>query len=154
MEDPIYRFHCSVHALPHGVSEGAPVELPEGSVTPLVVPQDKVASPMSVSFEHAYETLERFPRMFIELDGSFVWVSSSAESKWQVDGNLYDRAGSLVFVDLKGYCPASRFDELMNVFRGGSPLMFQLVRRALFVSEAEFRRIAQREYEQSGPMEL
>lgn len=153
MVDPMFRFHCSVHSQPREVSEGTPVQLPEGSVTPLAVRQDKVTAPMSVSFEQAYESLSQLPRMFIELDGSFVWVSSAAETKWQVDGNLYDRAGVLMFVDLKGYCPSSRFDELVRVFRGGAPLMFQLVRHALYVSEVEFRRVAQRAYDLSGPVD-
>jgi hypothetical protein len=142
----MYRFHCSVHALPTGVSEGSTVELPEGEVKSLAVRREKLAAAMSVSFEHAYETLARLPRMFIEQDGSFVWVSASGESKWQVDGNLYDRAGLLIFVDLKGFCPANRFDEVISAFRGPTPLMFQLVRHALFVNEPEFRSYAQKAY--------
>ncbi len=142
----MYRFHCSVHALPSGVSEGSPVVLPEGEVRSLAVRREKLAAAMTVSFEQALETLARLPRMFIEPDGSFVWVSSSEESKWQVDGNLYDRAGLLIFVDLKGFCPANRFDEVISAFRGSAPLMFQLVRHALFVSEPEFRSYAQKAY--------
>lgn len=142
----MYRFHCSVHALPTGIVEGQAVELPEGEVRSLGVRRDKLAAAMSVSFEQAYETLSRLPRMFIEQDGSFVWVSSSGESKWQVDGNLYDRAGLLVFVDLKGFCPNQRFDDVISAFRGATPLMFQLVRHSVFVSEAEFRSYAEKCY--------
>jgi hypothetical protein len=143
----MYRFHCSVHALPTGVSEGASVSLPEGEFRSLAVRRDKLAAAMSISFEQACDTLTRLPRMFIEPDGSFVWVSSSGESRWQVDGNLYDRAGLLMFVDLKGYCPANRFDEVVSAFRGVTPLMFQLVRHAIFVSESEFRNYASKAYE-------
>lgn len=120
--------------------------LPEGDVRSLTMRRDKLAAAMSVSFEQAYETLARLPRMFIEPDGSFVWVSSSSEAKWQVDGNLYDRAGLLMFVDLKGFCPAGRFDDVIAAFRGAAPLMFQLVRHAVFVSEAEFRSYAKKAY--------
>lgn len=142
----MYRFHCSVHALPSGVTDGNVVTLPEGDVRSLAVRRDKLAAAMSVSFEQAYETLSRLPRMFIEPDGSFVWVSSSGEAKWQVDGNLYDRAGLLIFVDLKGFCPDRRFDDVISAFRGATPLMFQLVRHAVFVNEHEFRSFAQKAY--------
>lgn len=142
----MYRFHCSVHALPTGVNEGAVVSLPEGEFRTLAMRRDKLAAAMSVSFEQAYETLARLPRMFIEPDGAFVWVSSSGETKWQIDGNLYDRAGLLIFVDLKGYCPANRFDEMVAAFRGTTPLMFQLVRHSVFVSEEEFRNYAHKAF--------
>jgi hypothetical protein len=142
----MYRFHCSVHSLPAGVSDGQVVALPEGDVRSLSVRRDKLAAAMSVSFEQAYDTLSRLPRMFIEPDGSFVWVSSAGEPKWQVDGNLYDRSGLLMFVDLKGFCPAGRFDDVIATFRGATPLMFQLVRHAVFVNEEEFRAYAKKAY--------
>jgi hypothetical protein len=122
------------------------VSLPEGDFGTLKMRRDKLAAAMSVSFEQAYETLSRLPRMFIEADGAFVWVSSAGEPKWQIDGNLYDRAGLLIFVDLKGFCPPNRFDEVIAAFRGTTPLMFQLVRHSVFVSEQEFRNYAQKAY--------
>ncbi len=81
--------------------------------------------------------------MYIEPDGSFVWVSSRGEATWQVDGNLYDHLNRLRLVDLKGSCPAERFDQLLAAL--GWPrtqLVFQLVRAAVFLDELEFRRWA------------
>ena len=98
-----------------------------------------------VSFEEASVALAQLPRMFIEPDGSFVWVSSSSEPHWQVDGVLYDRDERLLFVDLKGTCPATAFDQMLSaVDWPQTPVMLQLMREAVFVDEATFRAIAER----------
>ena len=105
---------------------------------------------MDISFEAARTMLSQLPRMFCEADGSFVWVSPQGAPAWQVDGNLYDRNERLLFVDLKGTCPADEFDRLLTAL--GWPetrLMFQLTREALFLDEAEFRR-----YAETGPSPL
>ncbi len=81
--------------------------------------------------------------MFVEPDGSFVWVSSADEPRWQVDGNLFDRNGRLLLVDLKGTCDERRFDELLSVLGWPeTPLVFELVREAVFVGEDTFRQYA------------
>ncbi len=81
--------------------------------------------------------------MFCEPDGSFVWTSPRDEPTWQVDGNLYDRDGRLLFVDLKGTCPPKEFDGLLQAFGWpATSLMFQLTREAVFLGEDEFRRLA------------
>ena len=62
---------------------------------------------------------------------------------WQIDGNLFDRAGRLLFVDLKGSCPDDQLDRLLSAFGWpATPVMFQLVREAVFLDNAEFRRVA------------
>jgi hypothetical protein len=99
--------------------------------------------PCGCSFEDAAAALAELPRMYCEPDGSFVWVSEQGEPSWQIDGNLYDRDQRLLFVDLKGTCPAHRFDELLRTLGWPeTPLVFQFVREAVFVDEAEFRRVA------------
>ncbi len=95
------------------------------------------------SFEQAEVALASLPRLFFEPDGSFVWVADSAESAWQVDGQLYDRDGRLVYVELKGHCPVAAFDRLLQTLGWpDAPLMFQLVREAVWLDEASFRRLA------------
>ena len=84
-------------------------------------------------------------RLFIELDGSFVWRGTSADgSEWQVDGNLIDRGDVLAYLELSGCCPRERFDELLRAV--GWPdqaLAFQLPRRGVVLDEVEFRRQAE-----------
>jgi hypothetical protein len=88
--------------------------------------------------------------MFVEPDGSFVWVSSGASGdqsvpEWQLDGNLFDRNGRLLIVDLKGTCDEASFDRLLSVFGWPTtPIMFQLSREAVFLDERTFRTYARR----------
>lgn len=76
--------------------------------------------PFVVSFEEVFAALENWPRMYIEPDGSFVWVGEEVSpdglsTAWQLDGHLYDRAGRLLFVELQGTCPVSAFEQLLCI---------------------------------------
>ena len=141
-----YQFQLTVHARGSDVSASAVCQLGGREVRALRVPPASLAEPMGVSFEQAELRLGKLPRMYVEPDCSFVWVSSSEEDpRWQVDGNLYDRADRLMFVDLNGTCPPPAFDDLLRCFGWPeTPLIFQLTRQALFLDEAEFRRFAAR----------
>jgi hypothetical protein len=99
---------------------------------------------LSVGFDHALEQFAALPRMFIEPDGSFVWTGAGDGGQpWQVDGNLIDRGDVLAYVELKGSCPAGQFDELLRGLGWPeSPVLFQLLQRGLFLTEAEFRALA------------
>lgn len=142
----MYQFHVSVHAIPGAAAAGPPLTLGELRLQTLEpTPAALAATPIDCTFEDAYERLEALPRMFIEPDGSWVWTSPSDETRWQVDGHLYDRAERLHYVELKGNCPAARFDQLLAAL--GWPrveLVFQLVREAVVLTESEFRRHAAR----------
>ena len=133
-------FHIVIRAFPQGELPSQPMTLGGREVTAFSVPAEQQATPLGVSFEQAAEMLETFPRMFFEPDGSFVWVSSSdEEAAWQVDGNLYDRDGSLIAIDLKGTCEQTQLVRLFHVLRvEGRELMIELVREAIFVREHDF----------------
>jgi hypothetical protein len=140
----MYRFHITIHARGTQVTAGETCSVAGQRVRTLCVPHEALGEPMAVSFEEARAALERLPRIYVEPDGSLVWVSSSNETdRWQVDGVLYDRAEHLWFVDLSGSCPPESLDAFLRCL--GWPetaLMFQLTRQALFLDEAEFRRFA------------
>ncbi len=142
---PMLSFHISLHArLESVVTSETPVALGGRAFQALAVPPEALATPFAISFEQAGGALEKLPRLFFEPDGSFVWTSGSGEPQWQIDGNLFDRAGRLLFVDLKGTCPTEQFDRLLCAFGWPTPpLMLQLVREAVFLDEAEFRRFAE-----------
>jgi hypothetical protein len=109
----------------------------------LAVSHELMSTPFAVDFEETERRLAELERLFIEPDGSFVWTSPAEGPKWQVDGNLFDRAGRLLFVDLKGTCPEEYFNQLLAaVGWPTTPVMFQLVRAAVFLDELEFRRWA------------
>lgn len=140
---PLYTFYITLHARPPEVTAGESIGRGGRSYPTLSVAQPALAHGFSLSFEEAAEGLARLPRMFIEPDGSFVWTSSSADAFWQVDGVLYDRDGRLLFVDLKGSCPAAEFDRLLTALRWPSTaVLMQLTREAVFVDEATFRALA------------
>jgi len=136
-------FYISIHARPAEVAEGKDIKLDHGLFRSLAVQQVALATPFQISFEEAGAALAKLDRMFFEPDGSFVWTSPSGEAAWQVDGNLFDRNGRLLFVDLKGSCPDDQVDRLLSALGWpATPLMFQLVREAVFLNETEFRRHA------------
>ncbi len=143
----MYRFHVSVHARPATALAEKSLDFDGAAVVALTVEPRQLATPLNVTFEQTFARLESLPRMFIEMDGSFVWSSPQGEPGWQVDGVLYDRAGQLLYVELKGRCPAAGFDQLLAAFDWPqTPLIFQLMRQALFLDEASFRRFAARTF--------
>jgi hypothetical protein len=148
-QQPLLHFHATLHARSPEVLSGGAIEL-RGALTPtLIVPPAALAHPFAMTFEEAVAALERLDRMFVEPDGSLVWVSSSAGEAttdlWQLDGNLFDRNGRLLFVDLKGSCPETELDRLLAVFGWpGTPVLFELTREAVFLDETQFRRYAAR----------
>jgi len=134
-----HRFHATVHARPWRFEFAESCVIEDRSVRPLRIAPEMLANPMAVSFEEAVAALEILPRMFIEPDGSFVWTSESGERSWQVDGVLYDRGGYLLFVDLRGECARPALRRLITGFGAEqTPVMFQLVRQAVFLDEEAF----------------
>jgi hypothetical protein len=99
---------------------------------------------LTVTFDWATTALQLLERLFIEPDGSFVWVGAAAEGEpWQVDGELIDRGDALAYVKLKGRCPEEQFDRLLAAF--GWPqatLAFQLPRRGATLDKSDFVELA------------
>lgn len=134
-------FQVTIHARPSAVAVGDTLLLNGRRVPTLrVAPELLGSTTFACTFEEAAEALARLERMYCEPDGSFVWVSSQAEAPWQVEGNLYDRNERLLFIDIKGSCPAAQFDRLLKCFGWPeTPIMFQLVHEATWLDEATFR---------------
>ena len=136
----LYAFEISLHPRPDQAAEGAPHADAWGTWPTLTVPREAVSRPLAISGDEALARLAAEPRLFTEPDGSFVWTSSQDGLVWQVDGNLLERDGRVVLLDLKGSCPRPEFDRLLAcVGWPAQPLMFQLVRAAVFLDEAAFR---------------
>lgn len=99
-------------------------------------------SRFALSFEEVTERLALLEQMFVEPDGSFVWVAPKhATDRWQLDGNVYDQRGHVQYVELKGNCPAAELDILLHAL--GWPetrLVFQQLPEATLVDEPTFRR--------------
>jgi len=140
----VYRFHIAIHARPAAAEDGETREVDGRSVRPLNVTAGDVTEPLGVTFDEAAQRLETLPRLFLELDGSFLWTAPEGPKVWQTEGVLYDRGDRLHYVEMKGSCPAEEFDQLLLGFGWPeTPLAFQLMRQAVFLGEDAFRKFAQ-----------
>jgi len=139
----IYAFEVTLHARPAEAREAGIHRDVWGEWPMLDVPRAALATPLAVGFEDALAGLARLERMYVEPDGSLVWTSRREGLSWQVDGNAVERGGRVLLVDLRGACPPPEFDLLLGALGWpGQPLMFQLIRPAVFLDEAAFRRHA------------
>jgi len=139
----VYTFHATIHRLPDAAPRGAELPLRGESLPTLTLAPTELSLPFDVTFEATETALSEFERLYCEPDGSFVWVSDEAGERWQVDGHLYDRAERLLYLELKGHCPAKAFDRLLATLGWPAvPLAFQLVREAVILDETTFRRYA------------
>jgi len=137
-------FEVTLHAAPaESMPVGPPLADRWGKWPTLALPPGELTEPLPVGFDDALERLGQLPRCYAEPDGSFVWTSPREGPRWQVDGNLFERNGGLLLVDLKGSCPPAELDNLLACFGGADAVcVFQLVRSAVFVSEDVFRQHA------------
>ena len=137
-------FEITLHAAPaESLPAGPPLTDRWGEWATLALHPGELTDPLPVGFDDAVERLGQLPRCYAEPDGSFVWTSPREGVRWQVDGNLFERNAGLLLVDLKGSCPPTELDLLLACFGPpGTPLVFQLVRSAVYVTEDVFRRHA------------
>lgn len=141
--DAAFAFEITLHARPAAVGRAGRHVDAWGTWDVLDVPRAALTDPLSVDFEAALVSLARLERMYVEPDGSFVWTSPHGAPVWQVDGNLTERQGRVLLVDLRGSCPAGEFDRLLAACGWPEqPVMMQLVRPAVFLDEETFRRHA------------
>lgn len=148
MQSPLYAFEITLQARPPEAAVGPAFTDAWGIWPTLAVPREVLSAPLRIGFDEAIARLSAVERLYAEPDGSFVWACSRGSGAspggwWQVDGNVSDREGRVLLVDLKGSCPAEEFDRLLRLVGWPEqPLMMQLVRSAVFVDEPTFRRHA------------
>lgn len=141
--DALYAFDATLHRMPDAVPPGPPHVDAWGTWPTLAAGHARAVVPFSIGLDDAFARLDRLDRMFTEPDGSFVWTSPREGLSWQVDGNAFEKDGRLLLVDLKGSCPADAFDRLLFAIGWpAEPVMLQLVKPAVFLDEATFRRHA------------
>ncbi len=109
----------------------------------LSVSPGDLGRPLPVTFEQAAAKLASLSRCDCELDGFFVYSGGHDADRWQIEGNLFDRDGCLVQVDLRGFADEPRLDEVLSAFGWpAAQVMFELPEVGVFLGEAEFRRWA------------
>ena len=138
----MYAFECSLHALPDSevLASGETLTDSCGQWPTLLIAQDQLITPLPIVFDDVLNQLNTLPRLYAEPDGSFVWTSPQENIRWQVNGNLYERNDRVLFVELKGSCPTSEFDQLLACFlQDEKACVVQLTRPAVFVIPEIFR---------------
>lgn len=131
-------YHVHIHARGRQVLDASTIRIGRCQITTLGVGPADLGLAFPITFDDAVASLEKIPRMFIEPDGSFVWPADD----WQIDGNLFDGGSRLHYVEVKGNCVGTPLETFLRAFGNDqTPLMFQLVREAVFVGEDEFRRL-------------
>ena len=81
--------------------------------------RSQAGEPLRVSLESALANLEQLPRMFVELDGSFLWTgqsTGSASRQWQLEGTIYDDGQVVRYIDLRGDCPLATWKTFLAAF--------------------------------------
>lgn len=134
-----------IHARPEHIERADPfTDNPEAAL-PLSVHPRQLDVPFAVSFEQSMWQMDRLPRMLVEPDGSFVWTGQEDLLAWQLDGNLFDRNGRLLYVVVRGRCPDDRWSELLNCFGWPeSAILIQSVAAAVYLEEPVYRKLAGR----------
>jgi len=133
-------FHVRVYSKPAGLPDAVSITIAGRAWRVLPDVRSAMLGSLSASWEAASAALEQLGA-FVEPDGSLVWVGSGPPS-WQVEGQLFERSDRLQFVELKGRCPAAKFDQLLSAFGWpATALVFELVKEGVVVDEEEFRRL-------------
>lgn len=73
--------------------------------------------PIESSFEDAEARLSQLPQLYFEPDGSFVWALD--QGREQLFGMIYDAAGQIQYIELRGTCRLATFEHLVAAANGG-----------------------------------
>jgi hypothetical protein len=140
----INTVRISLHVLTNRVSSGPLAQL-RGSLLPtLIAPADLARDSFVVSSESVFAELDRWPRCYVEPDGSFVWRSPEGEQPaWQWDGHLHDQNDKLLQIDLHGSGPQESFEQLLRLLDWPTTeVLVQLTEEGVFIDLASFYRYA------------
>ncbi len=109
--------HWHLYAFPPAARPGPGLNLSGRTLKTIACRESEIANTVfAVSFEQAVERLQKLDRLFIELDGSFVWSGHDQDQAWQIDGMLYDTGQHLQRVELKGWSPPLAWRQLLICF--------------------------------------
>lgn len=135
--------HLILHRRPDAIAAGDRTTIDGCELATVTLSPEQQSEPFSLSFDAAVQRLAELPRMFVEPDGSFVWVSGhGVEPAWQLDGVVNDRADRVVSVEVKGGCPRPQFKQLLRAFEWPeTTLLIQIVQAAVFLECVEYFRL-------------
>ena len=114
----------------------------ERQIAALRSPPEANACSFAVSYEEVAEPLTAIPRLYLEPDGSFCWVSPDDVTQ-RLDGQITDDGRRVMCVQVQGRCTWSGFEPILRVLGWpGQAVMYQLLPSATLVDDASFRQAA------------
>jgi hypothetical protein len=135
-------FHLVVHVDPGLDHRRAMIYLIDREVEALDIDASQLTRPFSESFDRVVARMESLPRLVIEPDGALLWVGDDPLQPWQLDGQLHDSAMGLMSVELKGWVPGARWQDLLGCLDWPKiPLVFQLVREGIYLDADGLRAV-------------
>ncbi len=138
----MYAFHATLWAARPRPPQGPLVPLRGDHFATLAPHVAPYLDPFPVTFEQAAAAMARLDRMLVEPDGSCIY-SGDHPAAWRLEGNLFDRDGRLLNLQLWGRCPPPAFDRLLNCLDWpATQVVFECARDGVYLAEAEFRRFA------------
>ena len=135
-------FHTRIHALTGSLEPAGVITV--GGQNFDTVRATSALDTHAVTFDAVVAALAELPRLDVEPDGFFTWVSTAGLDDWKVEGQLVDAGPALMYVELKATVPTDMFDQVIATLGWPeSRLLFELVRAGVFVEEPAFRKWAQ-----------
>lgn len=75
------------------------------------------------SFEGFIQAVSPWDGMYAEWDGSWVWVFHEGQTRFQLDGMLYDQAGTIEYVEVKGQANRAAWERLCSLLIGDDQIL-------------------------------
>lgn len=98
--------------------------------------------PLALSFESLLDSTVQWTGLSYEMDGSFVWVGKGGPNaaRWKMDGMIYDRAGIIQYIEVKGICDSNSWKRWASLSK---PAWVHLVLLDLLVSSLDFETLVE-----------
>ena len=128
--------HAVIHALGETGFAWDTTDVDGRSIKIIDLPATAFQQPLATSFDDALEALAALPRLFIEPDGSFIWLGEEGPQQWKLDGQLNDSPYGLMTIELKisGAAPWPGVETVLRILKWPScPIAFELVRKGVYV---------------------
>ncbi|MEQ1828924.1 MAG: hypothetical protein ABL921_23380 [Pirellula sp.] len=81
----------------------------------------------SQSFDGLVQLFRNMHGMYVEMDGSFVWIDRETHPHSQMDGMVYDRNGLLEYVEVKGDFSQKQWWSLCQAIGQSAHTEFEIV---------------------------
>ena len=92
-----------------------------------------------VSYEQIEAELTKIPRLHIELDGSFVWVSA-ADVSHKVNGQITDDGKQVMYIEFRGVATAEEIEPILAPLKSDRhELKFQMLPSGEVLNEPQFK---------------